>query len=318
MSNNGDTLDTDELSRFREAWRQEVKQRKQVVVAQTAGEPPPLPPTGTADEPDLRDVTAPSLNGFTPLGYAPVQPNTLEWTRNVSSVVHNGRTNFTPNQIAAIDVYGRAIEAEATSDLDGALRLYRQAFRMYDNVDGLWRKAELQAHGERQVPSSLSSGPKRAASMSQPIVLAQGAADIGSLAQKMKATEINDTSRPSETPLHQDLVNRAAHTHSITGELERLVNAFPAHLTFEAEDEKHEVVFNTLPEELLVYILSWLEPTSVEQFAAVCRKARVVTLDPIIWRCVDLYSLYSFSNHYFVDTMFMLSTSPPNYWRVNR
>ena len=70
----------------------------------------------------------------------------------------------------------------------------------------------------------------------------------------------------------------------VTGILASLLESFPQDLVFEPEDEKTKVQLNILPDEMLVLILRYLDPTGIERFAAVNRKARVVSLDSAIWR----------------------------------
>jgi F-box protein 9 len=65
-----------------------------------------------------------------------------------------------------------------------------------------------------------------------------------------------------------------------------IIRTFPKDLTFEPENEKEPVLLNKLPEELLVLIISKLDFTSVERFATLSRKARLVSLDAGIWRHV--------------------------------
>ncbi|KAJ7916231.1 hypothetical protein B0H13DRAFT_2323506 [Mycena leptocephala] len=55
-------------------------------------------------------------------------------------------------------------------------------------------------------------------------------------------------------------------------------------LVFEPEDEQQPILLNVLPEELLILVIRKLDHTSIERFAAVSRKARVLSLDPAIWR----------------------------------
>ena len=64
----------------------------------------------------------------------------------------------------------------------------------------------------------------------------------------------------------------------------RLLRGFPHILAFEREDEKEGTPLQTLPEELLILILRMLDPTSIERFAAVSRKAFALSLDNTIWR----------------------------------
>lgn len=73
----------------------------------------------------------------------------------------------------------------------------------------------------------------------------------------------------------------------VTGTLGTLVATFLEQeptLTFKPEDEKQPVAVNLLPEEILVEIIHMLDPTSIERFARVCKKARVLTLESSIWR----------------------------------
>ena len=72
----------------------------------------------------------------------------------------------------------------------------------------------------------------------------------------------------------------------ITGPLASLLANFPRYLMFEPENEEGPVFLNKLPDELLVMIIITLDTTSIERFAKVCKKARILTLDPVIWMYV--------------------------------
>lgn len=78
----------------------------------------------------------------------------------------------------------------------------------------------------------------------------------------------------------------------ITGPLTSLLANFARNLMFEPENEEEPVFLNKLPDELLVMIIVTLDTTSIERFARVCKKARILTLDPVIW----MYVLLSYSN----------------------
>ncbi|KAF9047021.1 hypothetical protein BDZ89DRAFT_1108514 [Hymenopellis radicata] len=69
-----------------------------------------------------------------------------------------------------------------------------------------------------------------------------------------------------------------------TKTLAKVIAGFPEHLAFDPEVEEESVPLNGLPDEILVRILLGLDPTSLERFGAVSRKARVFTLDSAIWR----------------------------------
>ena len=70
--------------------------------------------------------------------------------------------------------------------------------------------------------------------------------------------------------------------------LRELISSFGSCLQFEVEpeDELSVCYLNRLPEELFIIILQYLEPVYVERFALVCKKARMLTLDPNVWMCV--------------------------------
>lgn len=71
-----------------------------------------------------------------------------------------------------------------------------------------------------------------------------------------------------------------------TGHLASLVATFAQNIMFEPENEEEPVFLNKLPGELLVMIILTLDTTSIERFARVCKKARILTLDPMIWTYV--------------------------------
>lgn len=92
-----------------------------------------------------------------------------------------------------------------------------------------------------------------------------------------------------------ELVNKTQHTltlkpadpktaAAVTGTLADLISNFPETLSFEPEIEQEAVPLRKFPDELLVMILRKLDPTSIECFAMVNRKARIIALEPSIWK----------------------------------
>lgn len=71
----------------------------------------------------------------------------------------------------------------------------------------------------------------------------------------------------------------------VTGTLASLIAKFVGVLSFEPEIEEVPVHIRKLPDELLVMVLRKLDPTSIERFATINRKARVLALDSNVWRC---------------------------------
>lgn len=104
LNGKGTNNDNDELARFREAWRAEVKHRKQLGQGGSSA----LPAEDRQERP-LKNVMAPSLGGFTPLGYAPVistaqsrshAPGDVQASGTRTSVLAQTKTNFTPTQVS--------------------------------------------------------------------------------------------------------------------------------------------------------------------------------------------------------------------------
>jgi F-box protein 9 len=96
---------------------------------------------------------------------------------------------------------------------------------------------------------------------------------------------IDDLSEPVETTL----VIKPEDSEVLpitTGPLASLLATFAKNLTFEPENEEEPVFLNKLPDELLVMTIVILDTTSIERFARVCKKARILTLDPVIWTYV--------------------------------
>ncbi|KAF8906271.1 hypothetical protein CPB84DRAFT_1844520 [Gymnopilus junonius] len=158
----------------------------------------------------------------------------------------------------ALNVYRRAVELEQKSELDQALILYRQAFRLDDNVDRAYRREEMLKSILRE---------QRALQVTKP------SEEVEDLAASFQSSVAIKPSSGQGVP------------SMVTGTLASLIQGFiEMELKFEPEDENEPVLLNLLPEELLVVILGNLDPTSIERFAAVSKKARIVTLDPGIWR----------------------------------
>jgi F-box protein 9 len=63
-----------------------------------------------------------------------------------------------------------------------------------------------------------------------------------------------------------------------------VVQGFSQPLIFEREEETESIPITGIPDEVLVYILRFLDHGTIERFASISRKARVLTLDSTIWR----------------------------------
>ncbi|KAF8630167.1 hypothetical protein AX15_003112 [Amanita polypyramis BW_CC] len=227
--------DTVELARFREQWKAEVLRKKDAVTASA----------GTTAQ------TAPS-------DPARVHPTALTATQKdlgpqrvtLSGKVHENTVVPSQNILSALQVYRNAICCEQNGELEGALLLYRQAFRMDPHVDRAYSREEKLAFvlASQQPPTRK---------------------DVA-----MVDTLVKDFSSS---------VSIGASKHAIAA-LTHIISKFPSDIIFMQEDEKQPLWLGLLPDELLVFVLRRLDVASIERFALVCRKARMLTLDATLWR----------------------------------
>ncbi|KAJ1306639.1 hypothetical protein OPQ81_007635 [Rhizoctonia solani] len=201
-------MSNDELDRFREQWKQEIRER-------TAAEHP---------DPVSSSTQAPS-------------------TQAPSSLTVPPRAR--PIRRSPIDIYAEAVELEQRGKLDEALDLYRRAFRLDPNVD--------RAYHYRNTTETL---------------------------QALTLAPVRPSTRPQPKP--EPIHVSATSTHSIR----TLISAFPpaSELAFSPEDERQPVHIARVPDEVVLHILKLLDVPSIEKFAVVCRRARVLTVDPDLWR----------------------------------
>lgn len=149
---------------------------------------------------------------------------------------------------SAIELYRQAVDHEQAGRLDDALRLYRSAFRMDPNVDKAFHREEKLA----TISPTITHGT----------VAVEQSSQRSTTAVSVKPAGV------------------------VTGTLTSLVLTFPGKLVFEPENEKEPIPLNTIPDEVLVLILRKLDHSTLERFASVSRKARMLSLDAIIWKYV--------------------------------
>ncbi|KAJ7255522.1 hypothetical protein B0H12DRAFT_1233120 [Mycena haematopus] len=240
--------DLDELARFREEWKKEVERKKNPPSEPGPSKARPLPST----EYDISEASSsgtatpgPSSEAISGTPSAMAAASAFFKVSSVPSSVRN-----------ALAIYTRAVQHEQSGQLDTALSLYRQAFRMEPNVDRAYRTQELLASiNAAQTEDLLSSNDRE---------------DADQLATTLQNVIAIGSRKDAEG--------------FVTGTLASLLEGFPQKLVFEPEDEEQPIYLNMLPEELLILIIRKLDHTSIERFATVSRKARVLSLDPGIWR----------------------------------
>lgn len=223
--------ETDELRDFREIWNKEVQERKRQQQQDSAD-----PSTAAPKQTSTSESGAPERFGVSRL------------------------------RDDALGVYTRAVKHEQADELDEALRLYRQAFRMDSNVDKVYHLREERA-GRTFETTSLTATPPVQHKGKEAVISVRSGSDA-------VAPRVAQTKPPSAHHLDRQ----------ISGLLAGIVAGFPRALSFEPEDERAWSPLQRLPDELLVHILSHLGVAAIERFARVSRKARMITLDATIWR----------------------------------
>jgi F-box protein 9 len=236
----------EELARFRQAWKAELQQRK----------------TSISSSADAFD----SSSGHDAESQAGSSTSTIVPV-TAAHVVHKHHTPHTHTFIGqeritgevshpSVSIYRNAVDHERRGDLDKALALYRQAFRMHNNVDVLYERQEAALRGAGRKPER--SHTKQTSTPS-----------IDGLVKDVQKLDLEDT----------------VPTHSIGADaLAQMVSEFPQGLLFEAEDQtRPEPIFNKVPDEILLNLVKVMDVSTIERFAMVSRKARVLTLDSVIW-----------------------------------
>ncbi|KAJ3857572.1 hypothetical protein EV368DRAFT_29985 [Lentinula lateritia] len=179
----------------------------------------------------------------------------------------------------AVSIYREAVIHEQRGELEEALYLYRSAFRRDANVDILFEREEMLGAIMAQQIAPVSSANAEtfdSSTLTPKVILAGNGFTMDDLSKKLENTLAMQNTKAAVSP--------AEHGVTASRSLSSILNNFPRDLVFEPEDEEDSVAFNLLPDEMIVYILKILDASSLERFASVNRKARVVSLDVSIWR----------------------------------
>ena len=259
-----DANTSEELARFREEWKEEVRRKK--AAAQTG--PSPTQSTGLSDATSSK---AGSLDAYVK-GNVPeasrsgVQPPRAH-VKQVPRATDTTSAPLGPKLQRAVEIYRRAVVCEQQSNLDEALELYRTAFRMDPNVDRAYHKVEAQFYVTTNVP--VSQLPANTTSSSK-------RASVEEVTHHLKSLDV-----------HSAVVPTAPGGDAIPhGSLASIMAEWPHELEFLPEEERRPVHIQKLPVEVLLVVLRKLDITGIERFALVSRKARCLTLDMSLWKCV--------------------------------
>ncbi|KAF9266943.1 hypothetical protein L218DRAFT_956035 [Marasmius fiardii PR-910] len=265
--------ETEELKRFREAWKAEVRRKKVGASGHddTASKVLENPITGRASTNHGIQDSTPGLSSV---------PISVPEEVVAPSAHHPTAAAIASSSISspAVGIYRQAVLQEQKGELDEALALYRQAFRREPNVDKLYHQEErlgaflaIQAQRHKEAPGSESTGKKKE----------MVGVDIEALSENLKHT-LAFQDRTAEAT--EKVSKRTSGGNSSHSSLASVLKEFPEQLGFEPEDEKEPVLLNVLPDEMVAHVMKHLDPSSIERFATVSRKARVISLDSSIWR----------------------------------
>lgn len=251
------TANEDALAKFRDAWVEEVRQRKE-----TGASHPPTSGSSARAEVAVASSPASPRASSDNASVRSHSPGVVRGQQKLR-LTHTAASQHTSKSMEkALDIYRRAIINEQAGNLDEALGSYRAAFRLEPNVDKAYRKEEL-----------------RLQLASLPVEDAELAARMHKL-----DTSTNEKSGVKTTVSHND-VAKAKSKNVPTRTLANIIAHFPMDVDFLPEDERKAVLLQQLPDEILVYILTLLDPRSIERFALTARKACLLSLDSSIWRC---------------------------------
>lgn len=137
---------TEELARFRAEWKADLNNR----LKQTWGGKPE--PSQEASAPSSTGVANEDVGGTAELKRPakPILSPTLPdagFGTVIADALH-------PAQARALEIYRKAVAHEQRSELDEALRLYRQAFRINEDVARLYERLEYQSLHIKRVDGS--------------------------------------------------------------------------------------------------------------------------------------------------------------------
>ncbi|KAI4521173.1 hypothetical protein K525DRAFT_239443 [Schizophyllum commune Loenen D] len=219
--------DSDDLRKFREAWKAEVQRRR-----------------GHAHHSSTDSATHDTAdNGQDDQDDSECLPSTSTGTPDAAPRIRGKVPTVHPTSTSTVHLNPK---------LTTALDVYRQAFRMESNIDRLYQREEMILSMLEPPPAPPSADEALAEQLQKGLVL-------------QPAVQVQGV---------------------VTGTLASVIAEFPHDVSFQPEDETQGVPLNMLPDEILVHILLMVDVTTLERFATVSRKTRLLTLDSGIWRAL--------------------------------
>ncbi|KZP01447.1 hypothetical protein CALVIDRAFT_559264 [Calocera viscosa TUFC12733] len=245
ISGDGATRE-DELERFREAWRAEVKRKLASSSADSSRQVVELHPRDRTDQVYWGPATS---SAQLDIDLHRVSSNPQPAARAPHDTITAAASTS-----RAVSLYREAVECEQRGHLDEALALYRRSFKLDSNVDRAYYRF---------------------------------------VAQEVLPPQTAPRERPLEDadPVKQPVAEHVGQTNRTTPSLQQIISAFePRPMIFGPEDERLPNPFETLPDEIILHILVLLalqrDVTTIERFATINIKARLLAADSSIWRVI--------------------------------
>lgn len=280
--------DLDELERFREEWKREVAQRTNSKAKPSSG-PIKTKATKSKFAPNIDPPTSSSTFGNkkkqekeveddddndndssseSPLfNNGPLDYNDTVFSYHATAQLSNSSYPFTNDENEAIRTFESAVEREHQGKLADAIVFYRNAFKMNDNVDKLYRE-KWHSHHKTSLPPPVFSEPKSDVPKSIPTK--------NKTLKSEKTKDIDDEDLDTEKE-----------AESLVGQL--------GDLTITPENNDELSPFSKLSVELIEHIFCLVADTSVKSFAHVLQTCKnfyeIGNNSPLIWKklCLNEY-----------------------------
>lgn len=290
----------EDLEAFRHEWKQELGRRQQAGLASGTSSTFPLPTTesgttsttnpsaasDTTHEPSLERLQQPTVikeyeerDDPEFLNSAPALP--------VDSNLNSVRI-FEPSELAALELFEKAVDREHVGKMADAVNFYRDAFRVDDKVDKLYREKyfyDNKSANRSAIPSTSHSAiASTTPSSPQSRVQTPKPSNTPSQAPRSRATSSEPKFSPisSATPL--GILSRTSSETDLVDALDSL------YLT--ADDEDKECPISQVPLEVVEYILCMVAMDDLPSFSKCLQSCKMFnylgTHTKYIWKTLGL------------------------------
>ena len=282
QSSDSPAATAEELARFRREWEAEVKERKRHPSGSATARPTPV--AESSSKSSHLDVSSRSLLvSSTSRGPRLPLSNSKDGllSSSVSAPLEGeedeeedgaGENVSAPVRLMRRSVlfYAQAVEAERSGDLDKALDLYRKSFRLDGNADRLYERASNAVQAE--IDSEMDDIKARSDVLIQTEEVRKAihrALDVEDyryravVKQNEKSQELAAAGAPTEEIKSKPLQVSDQSRDELSALIDRLAAESGGernfqHMQFAPEDEERPLPIATLPEEVLLHILTFI------------------------------------------------------------